>query len=70
MDMVYEVSHEDVDNYLKLWTDYVLRWNELLPDLPLYANSYYTVFNDKLKGYEESTYWGFERAILSASIEP
>lgn len=68
MDMVYAVTADEVEQYLTLWSDYVVRWNELLPEIPLYANSYYTVFTDKLKDYNQNPFWGLERAILYATI--
>ena len=64
MDMVYGVESDDYDKYLDLWLKYIVRWNELLPELPLYSNIYITVFNEKLKGYEQAPYWSFEHAIL------
>ena len=45
-----------------------MRWNELLPEIPLYSNIYYTVFFDKLQNYEQSPLWGFENAILYATL--
>lgn len=64
MDMVYGVDSDDYDKYLDLWLKYIERWNKLLPELPLYSNIYVTVFNEKLKGYEQAPYWSFEQAIL------
>lgn len=69
MDMVYGVESDNPEGYRKLWVDYIDRWNELLPDLPLYSNVYYTIFADKLKGYEESSLWGFDSAIVYAWVE-
>ena len=67
-DMVYGVESGDYDSYLKLWQDFIMRWNELLPQLPLYSNIYFTVFPEWVEGYEESSLWGFEQAVLYASI--
>ena len=68
MDMVYEVESGDYDSYLKLWQDYIIRWNELLPEIPLYCNVYVTAIPTWLEGYEQDSYWGFQNAILYASI--
>ena len=69
MDMVYGVDASDREKYRELWVEYIDLWNELLPEVPLYSNIYYTVFVDKLKGYEQSSLWDFEQAILYSWIE-
>ena len=35
------------------WKLYVQRWNYLLPEIPLYVNDYYCVYNTKLKGVKD-----------------
>jgi len=57
MDMVYGVESGDNDKYLKLWLQYVERWNELLPEVPLYSNDYHDVYADKFDHYDVSSYW-------------
>ncbi len=69
MDMVYGVDASEPEKYRELWVEYIDLWNELLPEVPLYSNVYYTVFADKLKGYEQSSLWDFEQAILYSWIE-
>ena len=44
------------------------RWNELLPEVPLYSNIYISVYPDWLQGYEQDSYWDFNQAILYANI--
>jgi len=68
MDMVYGVSADDPDTYLDIWQKYIIRWNELLPDIPLYSNVYITLFPDWLEGYEQGSYWDFNQAILYATV--
>ena len=68
MKMVYGVAQGDRAGYLKAWQDYVVRYNALLPDLPLYINHYATVYADWLEGYDQDTFWGFQNAVLYASI--
>ena len=67
MDMVYGVEPGDEATYLDLWEKYVIRWNELLPMVPLYANIYVTVYPNTIDNYAEDSFWGFERAILYAN---
>ena len=72
MAMVYntqpagEYATED-DVYVAWWKLYQQRWNYLLPEIPLYSNEYYDVYNTKLKGVEEhptNPYWGPSNALI------
>ena len=67
MDMVYGVEPDDEATYLDLWEKYIVRWNELLPMVPLYSNIYVTVYPNTIDNYAEDSFWGFERAILYAN---
>lgn len=67
MDMVYGVEPGDEATYLSLWEKYIIRWNELLPMVPLYSNLYVTVYPNTIDNYAEDSFWGFERAILYAN---
>ncbi len=68
MRMVYDVKPGDYDSYLKLWQQYIVRWNEMLPEIPLYSNIYVTAVPTWLEGYEQNSFWDFARAIVYASI--
>ena len=68
MDMVYGVEASDDEAYLELWKAFIQRWNELLPEVPLYSNIYISVYPDWLEGYEQDSYWDFNQAILYANI--
>ncbi len=68
MDMVYAVEAGDDAAYLDLWQKYILRWNELLPELPLYCNILVTAIPTWVENYEENAYWDFAHAVLYASI--
>lgn len=67
MAMVYEA--ETNEEYIEWWTAYIQRWNELMPEIPLYCNFYYDVYNDKIQDYYTSPYWGTADAILYCSIK-
>lgn len=68
MRMVYDVKPGDYESYLKLWQEYIVRWNEMLPEVPLYCNIYVTAVPTWLEGYEQSSFWNFADAIVYASI--
>lgn len=69
MDMVYGVAPGDEEEYQKIWVEYIARYNELLPELPLYSNTYYDVFRDKIRGYEVNSLWKAVDAILYCTVE-
>jgi peptide/nickel transport system substrate-binding protein len=53
--------------YLALWREYQLRWNKLIPNVPLYSNQYYDVFDSRLQGVETSPFWTWTNAIVDMS---
>lgn len=68
MKMVYGVESDDTETYLTFWKQYISRWNEFLPEIPLYSNVYVTLYPDWLEGYEQDSFWNFEQAILYATV--
>ena len=68
MDMVYGVEPGDYDTYLDMWQKFVVRYNQMLPRVPLYANIYVSVYPNTLSNYVEGPFWGFDRAILYADF--
>jgi peptide/nickel transport system substrate-binding protein len=66
--MVFGVEAGDDETYLEIWKAFIKRWNELLPEIPLYSITNITVFPDWLEGYDQNTYWSFPTAILYANI--
>ena len=66
MDMVLGVDPSDYATYLDTWQKFELRFNELVPLVPLYCNVYISVFPDNIENYQEDSFFGFERAILYA----
>lgn len=47
-----ETAHAD---YLAAWRAYQVRWNHLIPSVPLYSNQYYQVFDISLEGVDKTT---------------
>ncbi len=68
MDMVLGIESTDTEGYLTVWREFVKRWNELLPEVPLYSNIYITVYPDWLEGYEQDSFWDFQQAILYCTV--
>ena len=59
----------DKDGWSKKWCELQKRWNTLLPDVPLYSNDYHDFFNPRIKGFEPSSSWEWNYAVLRAHIE-
>jgi len=71
---------EPIQSTLKKWmqqkegfkenfVNFIVRWNELLPDLPLYSNIYHDFFTDKLKNYETNDIVRISDSLLYAYVE-
>ena len=68
MDMVYTVNSDETEKYLDMWKQFIARWNDLLPEIPLYSNIYITLYPEWLENYEQDSFWDFSQAILYATI--
>ncbi len=67
MAMVYNAKTED--EYNEWWQAYIERWNQLMPDIPLYSNYYYDVYNANIENFETSPFFGPAQAILYANVK-
>ena len=62
----YETA-EDVFN--QWWKLYIQRWNYLVPEVPLYSNQYFDLYNAKIENFVTTPYWGAADAIIAASVK-
>ncbi len=77
MAMVYNTQVVDGwdtedDVYATWWRLYMQRWNYLLPEIPLYSNEYYDLYNAQIKGVEEyptNPYWSPAAALIDWTSE-
>ncbi len=79
MAMVYNTSvpeggawETEDDVYATWWKLYIQRWNYMLPEVPLYSNEYYNLYNAQIKGvteYPTNPYWGPGSAVIDWSSE-
>lgn len=64
------VEEGDDETYLAIWVQFQQRFNELLPDLPLYSNEYHDFFLTKVKGVEgKNDIWDISKQIVYMWIE-
>ncbi|SHK10378.1 peptide/nickel transport system substrate-binding protein [Anaerobranca californiensis DSM 14826] len=59
----------DREGFKKDFVNFIVRWNELLPDIPLYSNTLHDFFNEKLKDWGLTANIRLVHAILYAYIE-
>ena len=60
------------DVYANWWKLYIQRWNNLLPEIPLYSNEYYDLYNAQIKGVQEfptNPYWSPAAALIDWTSE-
>ena len=58
------------DAYNQWWKLYIQRWNWLAPEVPLYSNQYFDLYNAKIENFVTSPYWSATRqAIIGANIK-
>lgn len=67
--MVYGVKSGDRDAFLEQWKAFILRFNEVLPDIALYANLYHDIYSAKIQNYDVNPYWEAASAILYCNIK-
>ncbi len=77
MAMVYNTTpagdyETEDDVYAAWWRLYITRWNYLLPEVPLYSNEYYDLYNAQIKGVDEyptNPFWSPASALIDWSSE-
>jgi len=60
------------DVYAAWWRLYIQRWNYLLPEVPLYSNEYYDLYNSQIKGVQEfptNPFWSPSNALIDWTSE-
>lgn len=63
------VDPADKDGFVNEFTKFIVKWNELLPDLPLYSNIYHDFYSEKLKDYNKTALSTLADTILYSTVE-
>ncbi len=66
MAMVYDAT--TTEEYNAWWQAYIERWNELMPDIPLYSNYYFDIYNAKIQNFKTSPFWSPIDALLYCTV--
>ena len=54
--------------YNEWWRLFMQRWNWLVPEVPLYSNQYYDIYNAKINELKTNPYWSVTDAIVGAKV--
>ena len=68
MEKMRSLDPTDKETYAQYCLEYQIRWNELLPVLPIYSNEYFDVFNARVSGLSTTPTYGWARAILDVTV--
>ena len=73
MAMVYNTTpvadKTSTDVYNEWWKLYIQRWNYLVPEIPLYSNQYFDLYDKKIQNFVTTPYWGPADAIISCTLK-
>ncbi len=54
--------------YEEWWRLYMQRWNLLVPEIPLYSNRYFDVYNARLNNFKTTAYYDCADGVVGASL--
>ena len=57
------VEPGDNDAFIDLWLQYETRWQELMPQIPLYSNEYFDIYNVRVQGLCTTPFANYEDVI-------
>ena len=63
-----ETTPGDNVAFLEAWFNYVVRFNQILPVIPLYANEYYDFFSARVQGVATTPYANWANIITLLSV--
>jgi len=55
MERMRNTDSEDLEGFVNAWFDYIVRFNEVLPSLPLYNNMWMDLYNPRITGMNNIT---------------
>ncbi|MCL2124669.1 MAG: ABC transporter substrate-binding protein [Oscillospiraceae bacterium] len=60
----------ETEKYADLWLQYQVRWQQILPQLPLYSNQYYDIYNTVVVDVPTSPYANYDNVICQITKWP
>lgn len=56
------------EEFKEFFVDFTVRWNEILPTLPLYSNEYFDIINNKFTGLKTGPVWSWSKDICDIKV--
>lgn len=53
----------ETEKYADLWLQFEVRWQEILPNIPLYSNEYFDIFGNNVTGVETTPFYNYYDVI-------
>ena len=69
MEKMRALDPEDKETYAQYWLEFQIRWNELLPVIPIYSNEYFDVINVRVNGLVTTPTYGWARAVIDVTVD-
>lgn len=69
MEAMQKLDPTQKEEFRELFVDFAIRWNQLLPTLPIYSNEYFDVFNVRVQGLKTTPVWGWAKDICDLTIK-
>lgn len=66
--LMRELDPEDKAQFLDYWRQYQKRWNYLMPNVPLYSNTYFDIAGRRVKGMQTTPFWSWADDIMDIEI--
>ena len=66
--LMRELDPEDTDQFLAYWREYQKRWNFLMPNVPLYSNTYFDIHGPRVRGLQTTPFWSWADDIMDIEI--
>ncbi|MEG2597632.1 MAG: ABC transporter substrate-binding protein, partial [Oscillospiraceae bacterium] len=64
-----ETDQTDTDAYAAKWVTFQKRWNEVLPDIPLYSDVFHDFYSPNIRGYGKiDAFWTWTQQILYCHV--
>lgn len=56
------------EEFKELFVEFVVRWNEILPNIPIYSNEYFDVYNTRITGLKSTPVWSWAKDICDIKL--
>lgn len=67
--MLIGMEPDDDEGFAREWIEHLVRFNEVLPEIALYNTESYSIYNSRIKNYDENPHYTFAYAIVEAYME-